>query len=311
MIYCASKIVLFPLINPDSNCIRKGVADEELAKKEALRRQRKDSSKGRSWSRSTNSFSSDSASTISTNLSRSISPDVRHRADPRNSGGHGRRSIAPQRGTTSRTRRFSASSQMSYSNDFDDVGKVAPDRRRGKLLGGQAKYTSGYRPSDRKRSRSASSLSSYSDSSRERQKSSYIKDDDRNVRRRRSSISPDDRGRDRHYFRNHEDRRERSGSFSREKSMMARNRNSMTPSLNGAHQRHGDVGNGNRIGEQASRPSEISRHKENNHCPPTKTMSGQEIDDGRPLQRLRPLRERSLSPYSKRLALTQNIVSAG
>lgn len=287
------------------------MADEELAKREALRRQGKDTSKARSRSMSASSFSSGSASTVSTNLSRSASPDVRRRSDLRPSAGRVDRSRNPQRDTASRMRRFSDSSQMAYSSESEDLERVASDRRRGKPRDSQSRREGWRQSNDRKRRWSASSLSSYSDSSRDHQRSSYRKDADRNTRLRRSSFSPDERGRDRYLTKNHDDRRERSRGFSREKSMMARNRNSITPGLDGGQHRYGDDRGGDRTrSEHGSRPSEASKRKENNSSSPTNTTSERRFDNGHLSHRARPPRERSLSPYSKRLVLTQTMGSA-
>ena len=230
---------------PESLIIfRKGVADEQLAQKEAQRAEEREREAGggyedgqgrhdgRNRSGSVSSYSS-SVSTISTNLSRSPSPRTtsQYRERPRDSHRSAPRPAQAQKTNLRKRPRRSSSSSMSYTSESSyDHGNGA----------GSA---------------------------------------ERNTRRRRSSISPGERGRRRSPSRERErrkQRRSRSRSFDRSK--IARHRRSLTPD-DGPKHKH-DKGPGSRDLDSGSRRG-----------PP----------GGRPA----PVRERSLSPFSKRLALTQ------
>jgi len=166
--------------------------------------------------------------------------------------------------------------------------------------------TSSYSRTNRgKRRRSTSSSLSYtSDSSFERSRRHH-RDADRNTRRRHSALSPGIRGRDREYEGRKGSRRTRSRSYSRDPSQVARNRNSMTPSF----QRNGDSlhvqGGRPRSRERVSMQERVRRYSnDNDRYGSSFRDKGHSLRDERavpPPQR----RERSLSPFSKRLALTQ------
>ncbi|PTU22433.1 hypothetical protein P175DRAFT_0507278 [Aspergillus ochraceoroseus IBT 24754] len=164
------------------------------------------------------------------------------------------------------------------------------------------------RPTERPRSNRANSQSSphswsrkrrHSDSSSDYSVSSYSSEQKarsrspewtggRNTRRRRRESSPKERGRSRNVS-HHEDRGNRSRSRGVDKGRIARERRSMTPAEAVAESNHQ-----RRISPRAQpRGSYNDRGRdERNHPPP-------------------PRRERSLSPYSKRLALTQAMNMGG
>jgi hypothetical protein len=218
-----------------------GVADEILAKQERERGRKRDlmdedvpdlHDPSRKRARSISSSSSHSVSTISTNLSRSISPDLRssHRL-PNSRDGDERAPLASK--DRPRKRRYSGSSS-GYSHS-----SPAPDRR----------------------------LSPATEREMER-----------NTRRKRRDASPTQRGRSRDSSKRGS-WRARSRSQSRERSRIVRGRRSMTPSsvrepTKTRHQREPDVRRG--------QPANVRQD-----------------------QFIPPPRERSLSPFSKRLALTQ------
>ena len=147
----------------------------------------------------------------------------------------------------------------------------------------------------RRRSSSFSDASYSSDDTSARRRKSWAEDNDRNTRRRRSSISPDNRGRDRDF----DERRRlpRSRSNSMDQSRIARHRNSMTPDLRTDHERS----NG--------RPHARPRHSFGADRPKSSYNDARYGKNGQsdPIQpqRVPSRKERSLSPFSKRLALTQ------
>lgn len=146
---------------------------------------------------------------------------------------------------------------------------------------------------------SSKSSSSYSDRSLER-KRSPDQDYHKHNTRFRSSISPVSQARDKNFFGKRSNRRTRSRSYSRDRSRVARNRHSMTPA---ASPRQASMHNefssmksrGSRLCADSDRHGSIfkSSNRENSQA----SRSGQ-------FARQTP-RERSLSPFSRRLALTQ------
>jgi len=142
----------------------------------------------------------------------------------------------------------------------------------------------------RRRSRSISTSYS-SDASSRRRRRNHSRQGDRNVRRRYSSISPDTRGRDRD-LPGTKNKRRRSRSISRDRAHIARNTRSMTP----ANPPPRDYSNG---GERSTNLRREDKAYDDNNGP-DKTKAGAKATAPSP-----PRRERSLSPYSKRLALTQ------
>ena len=292
---------------PNDLLRKKGIADEELAKKEAERgRKRKleddgSSNASRKRSRSVSSYSS--VSTISTNRSRSVS------LDPAGRGLTGQSQLMSGLDLAGKRLR-SRSSRMSYTSDREGA-KVKNDSRYQKSRRSSSGSSDRRNPrarQDRNGNRRRSpynktttrSLSCSPDSSHDarRRKRSPVKDGGAK-RRRRASKSPDDRGRERDFDGpRRSSRRIYSPSESRDKSEVTRHRKSMTPgylskpdgaskgetsyrrraSYEDDHDRYGG----------SSRYRDESFHKrkrENAHGPKRK--------------------ERSLSPFSKRLALTQ------
>ena len=225
---------------------RKGIADEQLAKKEEERGRQRASDENhapngsRKRSRSISSYSMTSVSTISTNLSRSASPKRPRLGEARPSFGSG----------SLKRRRSSSISEASYSSE-DSY------KRRGKL---------------------------------------WATEDDRNTRRRRSSVSPDNRGRDSKLPERRRPPRSRSDSMDRDK--IARHRHSLTPERRSLGNRR----NG-RDHDRSRRPADSARYGGTKHPP-----YGHERRENDPPIHSRappPRKERSLSPFSKRLALTQ------
>ncbi|MCJ1283883.1 hypothetical protein MMC26_003214 [Xylographa opegraphella] len=232
---------------PNDLLRKKGVADEQLAKKAEERgRQRsidenEPAHGSRKRSRSVSSYSSTSVSTISTNLSRSVSPKRPRLGEARPSFGSG----------SLKRRRSTSISEPSYSSD-----------------------------------------DSYIRNSKEWAKD----DDDRNTRRRRSSVSPDNRGRDPTPIERRRLPRSRSNSMDRDS--IARHRHSLSPDWR-------SVGNrGSRhLHERSRRADDNGRNGGTKH-PPQEHDRKDDFAASKSRARL-PRKERSLSPYSKRLAMTQ------
>ena len=292
---------------PNDLLRKKGVADEELAKKEAERgRKRKLEEDGyangsRKRSRSVSSYSS--VSTISTNKSRSLSPHL---------GGRGNTDQSQSMSGLEVTgkRRRSTSSAMSYTSDpeyarNDQNGSKHRSARRlsptpvGRRDSEALRERNGNQrrsPIRRRRSRSLSytSISSYE---RTRKKHSLSRDGGK--RRRRASKSPDDRGRERDFGGRRNSRRTYSPDGSRDRSEVTRHRKSMTP---GIPQKASGALRSNHV----SNPSFGRRSSyENDHDRYGGSTRARD-ESFKPNRAPLPQRkERSLSPFSKRLALTQ------
>ncbi|KKZ68747.1 hypothetical protein EMCG_05656 [[Emmonsia] crescens] len=147
--------------------------------------------------------------------------------------------------------------------------------------------------------RSLSQDSHLSSSSVERKATTTSKGKERNTRQRRRSHSPIERGR-----RNDSGRRgswrNRSRSQSMDRSSIAKQRRSLTPDVLDRNSQHTDRG-------RARRPRSPEGFQEMPRSP-TRARGGHEAryDKGRGVpQNPPPRKERSLSPFSKRLALTQ------
>ena len=300
-------------MRPDLTVHRKGIADEELAKKEEERgRKRKadefvDLNGSRKRSRSISSYSSTSVSTISTNLSRSLSPkNVGH--------DHTGQSQLLSNLEVDRNRGRS-SSTMSYTSDS------SPDRRRGGHSRSQGRRASFQEqpaspnangrerhlrerstnrpmsPNRRIYSRSRSmSYTSESSFDRRRRKDSH--GEDRSKRRRHSSRSPDGRGRERDFYSKRGSRRTKSPSESRDRSQVIRNRKSMTPGLPAQHDRSRLQSHRHSIDRSQSYLKDNDRYGSSARDQDENTKGIRKISPPR-------RRQRSLSPYSKRIALTQ------
>ena len=270
---------------------REGVADAEIARKEAERgRKRKVDglnylNGSRKRSRSDSSCSSYSVSTISTVLSHSPSPDR---------AGHthtGQSQMLSNLGID-RKRRRSCNASMSYSSDSSRDNRRSSRRDQ---VRNNRRDDMGERKRMHSRHRSASNDSdaSIGESCRK-----FSLDTDRSKRRRHSSRSPIDRGRDRDVCSKRGGRRTHSPAESRDRGEVVRNRKSMTPNL--------------------SRPDDIFRRQHNPRTDHSKIYSrgydrygGSARDqdgiknDHQQVETRPPRSERSLSPFSKRLALTQ------
>jgi len=241
-------------------------------------------------SRST-SYSSDSISTISTNLSHS---PPRNLPDDRHTG----QSQLLSKLEVSRKRRRSRSTSMSYTSDSSHgrdgrghSGDNNGDSHRQRVPKGR-----GVGPGKRRYSRSRSvSYTSESSSGERRRKHSLSTD--RSKRRRHSSRSPIDRGRDRIGFSKIGSRRTRSPTKSRDRGEITRNRKSMTPNVS----RQDDSSRRQEPRPAFGRSNSYSRDND-------RYGSGARNRNPGDLQYPRaqvPRSERSLSPFSKRLALTQ------
>lgn len=249
----------------------------------------------RKRSRSTSSSSSNSVSTISTNLSRSSSPKL---AGLRHTG----QSQVFSNLEVGRKRRRSHSSSISHTSDSSH-GRRRENRPRELGIDGWDSKKPGEFDTGRQldhehrrrrypRSRSMS-YNSHSSADKKRRKSTHT--ETRGKRRRHSSKSPVDRGRDRDFNSNRGSRRTRSPSESRDRSEVIRNRMSMTPGLptrresgqDNADRRQSYSNDNDRYGSSARDQDESVR------------------DTRPPSNVLHQRKERSLSPFSKRLKMTQ------
>lgn len=288
---------------------RKGVADEQFAK-EDVERGRKLVIEGPNRSLRS-SYSSASVSTVSTDNSRSRRPSAKVRKPKLREVSLSSIQNRKNRGNPKR-RRSSTRSSMSYSSEksFRKRCRNRSREPRRNIRRRRASRSPGSRGRNRHDSRRA--LINATDRDRKlRQDSSYSSSsrspDSSSARRprggsrieefssgRHSSVSPDPRGRDRDFQGKRSNRRSRSHSYSRDRSQVARNRQSMTPSapsqwnggsnirkISGANTRNGRYSNDNDRYGGSLKGSRIS------HFPQPRK------------------KERSLSPFSKRVALTQ------
>ncbi len=286
---------------------RSGIADEELAKKEAERGRKRKIDEvnhvngSRKRSRSMSSYSSASVSTISTSISSPKEAGVAHTGQSQMMAGL----------EMDRKRRRSPGSSMSYSsrspvgrrhrqdsrerNGRQKRPEYSPYRKDtrgtlGRYSGRQPTPPEPRRHHSRARSSSLASDSSYDQKGRRR--SDRV---DGGKRLRRSFRSPHDRGRNRDAYAKRGSRETRSPS--RDRSQVMRNRKSMTPGVPpgakdgyGQHRRP-SIDRRSSYNEDNERYGSSARTRDENsrtttHHPP-------------------PRKERSLSPFSKRLALTQ------
>ncbi|KAI9773812.1 MAG: hypothetical protein M1840_006037 [Geoglossum simile] len=255
---------------PNDLLRKKGVADEQLAKKAEERDRGRDRvgsgsppPMSRKRSRSISSYSS--VSTISTTLSQT--PPARHSMRKDESFSLSRRSLPPATARRSSTRK-------------------------------------------RQRSLSTSSMSYSSESSYEQDRRSPPRGVDRNTRRKHGSNSPGERGRKRSRSRSMERKSNRyDRSRSAQLSRAARNRRSLTP--DGVRR---DSQGGMRLDRkmQDRNPLRDDRrprldHRDNDRYGSSGYRAIETRSSGDPKRDRVPLatRDRSLSPFSKRLALTQ------
>ncbi|KAL8823172.1 MAG: hypothetical protein Q9191_006108 [Dirinaria sp. TL-2023a] len=301
---------------PNELLRKKGIADEELAKKEAERgRQRKadeddSSGRGKKRSRSVSTSSSTSVSTISTNLSRSPSPrrslpattmrDRHSHNGLRDSKAYPRRSSS-----SSSAKSYTSSSSLGRRRGYpsqDQVKGIERQELPQPVKNFETDFT--HRANLKRRRSSQSSSRSYSsNSSTDWRRRRPSREGDRNTRRRRSSISPDRRGRDRSIpgMRH----RRRSQTRSRDRSQIARNRQSMTP----ASPQHRGLGIGRASQWKArhqSREAGPAAEYDDTKSHWTAASDSRGKGTSHSSRRSPPTRkDRSLSPFSKRLALTQ------
>ncbi len=157
--------------------------------------------------------------------------------------------------------------------------------------------------STRKRRRSCSSSMSYtSDSSSSGGQRSRPMNNVRRTRPRRSTVSPDTRGRDRWSRAPRSSRRTPSRSNSMDRSQVARGRRSMTP----VRASRGDGNEPARAGRGKKEVVDPRFGSDNDRY--GSSFRNREYDDRRaerPKPAPPPRKERSLSPFSKRVALTQ------
>jgi len=203
-----------------------------------------------------------------------------------------RQSPSPQHPSSQsrkRARSISASASDSISTISTNLS-ISPKRpRRGgdEPMMSQREDLNFQSSRDRKRRHRPSSSLSYSSSNR----SLPRKERDDHRRRRRRTISPESRGRPNSQ---RGSRRSRSHSESIDKSRIARERRSMTPHIIDQEPRRSD-----------HIDSRMDRHGfDRGGKGDTSTHSGnaQQFAPSRPVRK-----ERSLSPYSRRLALTQSM----
>ena len=259
------------------------------------------------------SLSSTSVSTISTNLSRSPSP--KHV-----SYGHTGQSQLLAELNVDRKRRRSPSTSMSYTSESSH-GKTQRDRSRSRdnksprwrssvspdvhkrerdHLRGSRDRATGQEHRRRGYSRSRS-ISSASDSSFEDYRRRSTHRENRSKRRRHSSRSPDDRGRDRDLEGNRGSRRTKSPYESRDRSQVIKNRKSMTP---GIPSRRAEETRGRNHRPSIDRGDKYA--KDNDRYGGSARDQGENVRAARPPPSAPPSRkDRSLSPFSKRLLLTQ------
>lgn len=290
---------------------RKDIADEQFAK-EDVERGRKLAIEGPNRSLRS-SCSSSSVLTVSTDISRSRRPLVKDRKPKLRELPLSSIRNRENRGNPKR-RRSSTRSSMSYSSEgsFRKHCRNLSRESRRNIRRRRASRSPGSRGRNRHDSRRA--LINATDRARKlRQDSSYssspVSPDSSSERRprdgsriekfssgRHSSVSPDPRGRDQNFQGKRSNRRSRSHSYSRDRSQVARNRQSMTPSA--PPQRNGGsyirkLSDANTRNRRQTYSNDNDRYGSSLKGPRTSHFSQSRK------------KERSLSPFSKRVALTQ------
>lgn len=271
---------------------RKGVADAQLAKKEEERGRKRqvevnDQMNGsRKRSRSMSSYSSISVSTISTNISDSPSPKL-------TSKGHTGQSQLLSKLEVDRKRRRSSSPSIPYSAGSSLDGKEREHLR-----------NPGLNRPGRKRPM-AGARSHISTSPMDQGRTQTSRSEDYTKRRRYSSRSPSDRGRGRESYPRRGSRRT-SSNGSRDRSKVVRNRKSMTPGLSATQlPRNGQKGGKPENDLFCDRRQSYSKDHDRYGSSARDRDRNENIRGSRaPRDSLPQREERSLSPFSKRLALT-------
>ncbi|KAJ5151863.1 hypothetical protein N7492_010158 [Penicillium capsulatum] len=183
-----------------------------------------------------------------------------------------------------RTRSVSSHSVSTISTNRPT--SVSPDRKSRHGTSGNGSMSSDHAKSRKRRySESSEGYSEMSYSGAPRRSRSREWADERNIRRRRRESSPEERGRNRD-SRRHSPRRHRNESSSH--TQVTKERRSITP--DGRHNRSETHSYRDQEGLSGqARPSQPDRSRQDFRARPN------------------PPRQRSLSPYSKRLALTQSM----
>ena len=215
------------------------------------------------------------------NSSRSLSQSMSYESGSDGENSKGARSPRPSRNAHHR-----ASAKPPLSQPAEDGAGRYHNRKRS------------LPPGLNSRSFSNSSDSSFEERNRKRSRSV-----DRSKRRRRGSRSPDDRGRGRDMYGTRGNRRTRSPSNSKDRSLVTRYRKSMTPALPSDSMDGQTHNNGS---SKMPYAKDSDRGTGTSHW--NGRMSGREngfCKENFPGNRPVDQRLRSLSPFSKRLALTQ------
>lgn len=295
---------------------RRGIAGENQPENEEQRLQRRKADEeglingSRTRSRSRSSSSSTSISTISTKISHSSTPSLER-------AGLSKNRTSTRNPELGKRQRRSSSSSRSYSSEASSrrLGIVRPrdssrnTRRRQcstspESRGRERHYQSVViddRPdNDRRNGRisRSSSVSSALESSLNQRRRYSSKDGRRNARRRQSSTSPDSQTQGKKSQNKKSHQRTQSGGGSRDRSEVIRSQRSMTPRarlrqddkhLNSSRNRRPPISYDNdRYGSSFRRSDRIE------------SRSTTFAQSPQPSQN-----ERSLSPFSRRLALTQ------
>lgn len=293
---------------------RKGIADEPLAKEDVERGRKLGIEGSNGLLRS--SCSSPSVSTVSTGLSHSRRPSTKDRKPKLRELPLSSIQNRENRGNPKR-RRSSTVSSISYSSG-SSFRKQCRNRSREPLRNIRRRRAS-RSPDSRGRNRHDSRRATINPTGSDwklRQNSGYSSSsrspDSPSERRprggsrigkfssgRHSSVSPDLHGRGRNFQGKRSNRRSRSHSYSRDRSRVARNRQSMTP---GAPPQW----NGGPKIRKSSDANTRNRRYSNDNDRYGGSLRGADRGIPRTSHFPQPRRkERSLSPFSKRVALTQ------
>lgn len=262
--------------------------------------------------RSSSSYSSTTVSTISTTLSRSPLHPVEDVQIPRKTKeskypGPGKRRRSSSCSSTSYTSDSSVAkrrrnrSQGDSRNTRRKWSSISPDSR-GRRRNHREKSVDSRSHYDRKHRRgSSSSSSSYtSDSSYGRRNRDHSFETYHKSKRSRSSVSRDSGVRTKAFNGKRSNRQTRSRSFSRDRSKVARNRHSMTPV---SHPHHRPNSTEARSAQERQRRYSNDNDRYGSSLRDLDRRISGPGTSRQPYQHTR--KERSLSPFSKRLALTQ------
>lgn len=194
-------------------------------------------------------------------------------------------------------RRRTLSTSMSYSSSSEHGGRQASDNHNRQSGRKRWRSQSQTRNRDyaihrrRKESRTLHTRTHRLNSRHRRARQERSVSRDRGKRRRRASRSPEDRGRGRDIFDKKASRQTHSPTGSRDRSLVARQRKSITP----------------HIGTLAEETSNDSIHRKGTLLSRENSRFEIRAGDYYSNENQRPMRERSLSPFSKRAAMTREI----